>query len=256
MPRDALWFVLSKFGLPSHFIRLVTALHSDFFFRVDCGLTFRDILAGVGVKQGDSLPPVLFNVYFHACMEVLDARWTASKPSFCHDEDCVLTDRRASQEGTLESDYCKSLYADDGAFVFTERADIVSHLPLIYDTLADFGLIMHIGRGIRKARRRLYAFLLRQILLLHGRRESGWRTNILLPLHGRRESGQGTHIPLAGVPVGGETAYRVQPRPSPSRGNVCVARRRLHLASCGIVPMLTPFLWRTALFISLIASIT
>ena len=152
VPRDALWHVLRKFGLPSHFIRLIMALHSDFFFRVDCGLTFKDILAGVGVKQGDSLAPVLFNVYFQACMEVLAARWTASKPSFYYDEDCVLTGRKVSQEGTLESDYCKSLYADDGAFVFTTRADIESHIPLIYDTLADFGLTMHIGRGDKKGK--------------------------------------------------------------------------------------------------------
>ena len=85
-------------------------------------------------------------------LEVLDARWTAAKPSFCYDEDCILTGRLASEEGTLESDYCKSLYADDGAFVFTQRADIESHLPLIFDTLADFGLTMHIGRGDKKGK--------------------------------------------------------------------------------------------------------
>ena len=58
-----------------------------FFFQASPARESKPVLAGVGVKQGDSLAPVLFNVYFQACIEVLDARWTAAKPSFCYDED-------------------------------------------------------------------------------------------------------------------------------------------------------------------------
>ena len=38
------------------------------------------------------------------------------------------------------------LYVDDGAFIFTNRRDMIKATRIIHETMARFGLIMHIGR--------------------------------------------------------------------------------------------------------------
>ena len=144
--REALWKVLHKFGLPDHLINLIIALHTDFSIKIRSGLRDIQLPYTTGVKQGDSLAPVLFNIYFQACIEVLDCRWNAERPFFCHRDDSTLTGRDRCTPGTLSTFY-RSLYADDGAFILTSRKDLDDHIPLLFTTLQDFGLKMHIGRG-------------------------------------------------------------------------------------------------------------
>ena len=43
-------------------------------------------------------------------------------------------------------------YVDDGCFAFQSREDLELGTQLIFDTFADFGLIMHIGRDELKSK--------------------------------------------------------------------------------------------------------
>ena len=68
VPRELLWKILAKFGVPQKILRLLIRLHADFDvqFEVD-GITQR-IKCIVGLKQGDTLGPMLFDFFIAAVM--------------------------------------------------------------------------------------------------------------------------------------------------------------------------------------------
>ena len=82
VPRDGLYKMLQKMGVPESLRTLIIALHTDFMVKIKSGLEDVETFYTTGVKQGDSLAPILFPLYFQMCIEVLDSRWTAEKPSF------------------------------------------------------------------------------------------------------------------------------------------------------------------------------
>jgi len=86
------------------------------------------------------------------CIEVLDSRWTAAKPSFLYKMDGVMNGRKANERGGTQMEFFKSMYANDGAFVNTSRWDVDHSLPLIFNTLKEFSLTMHVGRGDKRGK--------------------------------------------------------------------------------------------------------
>ena len=102
------------------------------------------------MKQGDSLAPILVLLYFQMCIEVLDSRWTATKPSLLYKMDGVMNGRKANDRGGAQMEFFKSMYADDGAFVNTSHWDVDHSLPLIFSTLKEFSLTVHVGKGDKR----------------------------------------------------------------------------------------------------------
>jgi hypothetical protein len=147
VPREGLMQVLRKMGVPARLRSLIASLHSNFMVKVKAGEEDVAMHYTTGVKQGDSLAPILFNVYIQACLELLDARWGVRKAEYKWLPDEVLTGRSIHKASPPPSQHLhQSLYADDGAFVFTSREDSDSMTPIIFQTLKDFGLTMHVGR--------------------------------------------------------------------------------------------------------------
>jgi hypothetical protein len=69
--RESMYKVLSKLGVPDNLIALVVRLHTNCMVKIKAGDSDVLVESNVGVKQGDSLAPILFSLYFQACMEVL-----------------------------------------------------------------------------------------------------------------------------------------------------------------------------------------
>jgi len=82
VPRDGLYKMLQKMTLPESLRTLIIALHTDFMVKIKSGLEDVETSYTTRVKQGDSLAPILFLLYFQMCIEILDSRWTVAKPSF------------------------------------------------------------------------------------------------------------------------------------------------------------------------------
>ena len=108
----------------------------------------------VGVKQGDNLAPVLFLFVMQAAMETLDNVWrehNITTPSFSwqpevEDEPNVgtLTGQNPKRTGSL-FDFWRSLYADDGAFIYASREDMIQGTSLLHAHFKRFGMLMHTG---------------------------------------------------------------------------------------------------------------
>jgi len=147
VPRDGLCKMLQKMGVPESLCTLIIAVHTDFMVKIKSGLEDVETSCTTGVKQGDSLAPILFLLYFQMYIEVLDSRWTAAKPSFLYKMDSVMNGRKANERGATQMEFFKSMYADESAFVNTSRWEVDHSLPLIFNTLKEFSLTMHVERG-------------------------------------------------------------------------------------------------------------
>jgi hypothetical protein len=59
--------ILRRYGVPEHLVNLIHLLHTDVTVRVAVGKVEAEISSTVGVKEGDTLAPVLFLfVEFHS----------------------------------------------------------------------------------------------------------------------------------------------------------------------------------------------
>ncbi len=92
--RESMYKVLSKLGVPENLVDLIIRLHTNCIVKIRAGDSDVTVESTAGVKQGDSLAPVLFSLYFQACMEVLADQWVFEKPLFAYKLDNVLTGRK------------------------------------------------------------------------------------------------------------------------------------------------------------------
>ena len=107
----------------------------------------------IGVHQCDNLAPLLFNIFFQAALESLEKVWTSNgltKPSFRWfptAKSGKLRGRllRQKQAAGQPFSFEKSLYVDDGAFLFDDRNALQTGAKLIFSHFRRFGLKMHIG---------------------------------------------------------------------------------------------------------------
>lgn len=148
--RPLLFDILLRFGVPQHLVDKVKMLHSN----VSATFTIEDIervvKSEVGVKQGDTLAPVLFLFVMQAAFETLLPRFEEAgihMPEFLTTMDDTTHGRRIGAElpGTLRFVLHWLLYADDSAIPFTSRADLARGARMLNEHLQRFGLVMHRG---------------------------------------------------------------------------------------------------------------
>ena len=152
--RDMLLTILARFGLPESLIKVIRCLYKPVHMTFKSGKTKYKFINLVGVKQGDNLAPVLFLFVMQAAMETLDNVWRDHNiitPSFswqpeAEDEPNVgtLVRQNPKSSGSL-FDFWRSLYADDGAFVYTSREDMIRGTSLLHAHFKRFGMLMHTG---------------------------------------------------------------------------------------------------------------
>ena len=82
VPREMLFAVLEKFGIPPHLCGLIINLHMGCIVKINVGESDVEVCCTVGVKQGDNLAPILFIIFMQAVLEIVHQKWQASKPSF------------------------------------------------------------------------------------------------------------------------------------------------------------------------------
>ena len=120
IPRLALWILLRKLGVPPTMLDLVRSLHESMRVRVraEGGVT-EAINVNNGLRQGCTLAPVLFNIYFSAvvgywrsmCPDVgVDVRYKMGRK---------LVGDRTVKSRLQRTTITESQFADDAAMLFT-----------------------------------------------------------------------------------------------------------------------------------------
>ena len=144
VPRELLWKVLLKFGVPLKLVRLLESLHAHVNITFIVNDVTNTIDCIIGVKQGDILGPILFTFYLAAIM--ITWRESHQRPLclFHSKTDFVLTGRASFEQGE-EFEVPDSEYADDTAVLFTSRELVQSSTPLMITHFDRFGMSIHVG---------------------------------------------------------------------------------------------------------------
>ena len=154
VPRDGLYTVLGKLGIPPKMTRLIMLFHSDLIVKIKVGEA--DVLFDsiTGVKQGCTGAPTFFNAYFQAANEVVDLLLPASSLHFKTKQDCVVSGRaiKTHAESAVDFSFDKSLYADDKAKLHATREELQAGMQTIYTVFKRFGLTCHVGRNNAKSK--------------------------------------------------------------------------------------------------------
>ena len=144
VPREMLWQVLAKFGVPPKLIRLLQSLHGHVEVKFMINEVTNTVECIIGVKQGDILGPILFTFYLAAIIITWKAEFVRPLCMFRTNADFVMTGRDINADGD-DFDLSDSEYADDTAVLFVSRDDVVESTPVMIGHFARFGMDIHVG---------------------------------------------------------------------------------------------------------------
>ena len=145
VPRELLWLVLEKFGVPMKLILLLKSLHANVKVKFVVNDVTKSIESIIGVKQGDILGPLLFIFYLAAVMLTWRATHQRSLCTFYSKMDDILTGTRYNTvRNSKKFDLPDSEYADDTAVLFPSREEVERSLPPLLAHFLKFGLEIHV----------------------------------------------------------------------------------------------------------------
>ena len=120
VPRELLWAILEKFGVPPKLVSLLKSLHETVYVKFKVDGVEKVIRSTIGVKQGDILGPILFTFFLAAVMITWRETHEGQACIFRTKPDFVMTGRSYRAYGG-EFEVPDSEYADDTAALFVSR---------------------------------------------------------------------------------------------------------------------------------------
>ena len=160
--RKLLFNILKRYGIPPKLIVIIKKLYHNITITSKIGKAKIQLPSTVGVKQGDNLAPILFLFIIQAAMETLEPELIKANieiPLFKFQTDTTKIDENGkpyyepqgdlTKHGTNDNfstfHFNRSLYADDGAILFTSTIDLHKGCKIIDEHFKKFGLLMHKG---------------------------------------------------------------------------------------------------------------
>ena len=142
VPRELLWDILLKFGVPPKIVNLLKCLHKRVEVKFSVDGIIHTLLSIIGVKQGDILGPILFIFFIAAVMITWKKTYGGSLCIFRSKPDFVMTGRSYRARGE-EFTLVDSEYVDDTATLFESRAETEVGVPHVMNHFDRFGMEVH-----------------------------------------------------------------------------------------------------------------
>ena len=146
--------ILKKYGCPPKLCSTIRRMYTDNNVRLTIGKIDISRPFEAGLKQGDSVAPILFLFIMRAFTDTIEKEWVRNDLKMIkfklHSNSPQYSLRITSHpaktfsHGTLFKIFCV-LYVDDGAFASETRKDMEIGSNLVFQHFNRFGLQMHIG---------------------------------------------------------------------------------------------------------------
>ena len=145
VPRQALWMVLQKYGVPPVMVNLVKYLHDGMKaeVRIDGNVT-PEIEVQNGLGQGSTIAPTLFNLYFNLAIESWRQRCQPFGVDVLYKCSGRLVGERSRRPSTLTA--TELLFADDAVGGSTTRESIERSPHTLDEVVSEWGLAMSIPK--------------------------------------------------------------------------------------------------------------
>ena len=144
VPRELLWKILLKYGVPEKFLNLIKLFHAGMEAKVSvCGKESPPFPVEVGVKQGDVLAPVLFNLFTSVVMKLLQASLIEEDGVYLEyrlDGNLFNIRRLQAHTKTTTLRLLDLQYADDAALVTHSAVSMQRILDTLSSIYQAFGL--------------------------------------------------------------------------------------------------------------------
>ena len=176
VPRELLWMIMERFGFPPKIVDLLKALHHTVLVNFEVEGVKKVIESIIGVKQGDLLGPILFNVYGcavmivwriereklrkHAneCERVNSCVFRTSQGHYSLYQLVLAREHQPTYGGKYDNKLKKkvetfamddSVYADDTAALFCSRTECEVGIPVLNNVIKRFGGEVHVCKETR-----------------------------------------------------------------------------------------------------------
>ena len=147
VPRDALWKVIGKTGVPPTMLEVVKSFHDGMRADAQMGKSSIDsIEVKNGLKQGCILAPTLFNIFYSAVV----ANWRNRCPSagvnvnFKHGR--KLVGDRMAKSRLSNVNVTESQFADDTATYASSHETLEQSAMELVHTVKDWGMMVNIEK--------------------------------------------------------------------------------------------------------------
>ena len=145
VPREAMWAVLQKFGVPENTIKLIQSFHQDMRAQIHLeGSCLEEISVQNGLRQGCCMAPVLFNLYTCLAVERWMERAEGVGITVKHKVDGKLF--RRYTRNTHERKVTECQFADDSALLASTRSGAETSALTNQQTSNKFGLRVRIPK--------------------------------------------------------------------------------------------------------------
>ena len=160
VPRQALWKVLEKYGVPEKMLNVVKSFHEGMHAEVRVGSTVTDRFeVRNGLRQGCTLAPTLFNIYFSAMVADWRDRSSGAGVSVLYKHGRKLVGDRTAKSRLNEMRVTESQFADDVALYATSRDSFESVAAEFVKVASEWGLTvstektkgMVVGEGLNES---------------------------------------------------------------------------------------------------------
>ena len=141
VPRPALWQVLEKYGIPPNMLSIIRSFHDGMQAEIRGGDTTTDKIKVLnGLRQGCTLAPSLFNLYFNAMMSTWRAKCPEAGVTIRYKHGRKLVGDRTAKSRLECVKVTESQFADDAAVYAPSRDAFERATAKLIDTASSWGL--------------------------------------------------------------------------------------------------------------------